>query len=149
MNRKMRYFATFVVMTACLTGLHCGDDNPAGPESALVGTWELISITTLEDGVTFNAGQTIDLGDGATMSMTGTLVITETTYAWSVTVTWTFPGTPPQTETERISGTYTVDGSTLTLTEDGSGDVETAKFSRTGNRLTIEDDEQKMVLEKK
>lgn len=149
MNRNIKYLASLVVTAACLSWMQCSTDNPTKPQSSLVGNWELVSITAKATSTTFNAGETVDLGGGTTMAMTGSLVLSETNFTLSLTVTWTFPGTAPETETDTTSGTYSTDGSTMTFVEDGGGDTETLTYSHSGSRLTLEDDEQKLAFQKK
>ncbi|MFQ5601981.1 MAG: lipocalin family protein [bacterium] len=149
MNRIIKYLATCVMLTACLSWLHCSDNNPTNPNSGLVGDWELVSNTAKATNATVTAGEIIDLGDGTTMKMTGSVNFTDKNITLSLTVTWTFAGIPPQTETLSISGTYTIDGSTMTIVEAGTQETETLTFSLNGSRLTLENDEQKSVFEKK
>jgi hypothetical protein len=48
-----------------------------------------------------------------------------------------------------VTGTYTINGSTLFFTEDTSGDTFALDISVSGNRLTIEDDDIKLVFRKR
>ncbi len=67
------------------------------------------------------------------MGLTLTITFTETTYV-GVAV---FPGDP----TENFSGTYTIEGQTLTLNETGQATPELMTYSLSGTILTLSGDD--------
>lgn len=148
MKRTIKNLAVFVLLVICIAWMNCGDDdNPLAP-SSLAGTWNLVTFTNKEDNITATAGQPVDIGNGITLTISGTAVLTETRYDITLTQTTSIPGLPPQTDEENFTGAYSISGSTLTTTEDGTGEIDTATISRSGNQLTIEDVETKTVWEK-
>ncbi len=140
---------TLVVLFAtCISWMNCGDDdNPLAP-SSLAGTWNLVTFTDKENNVTVNAGEATDIGGGILFTVTGSLVLTETRYTFTLSITFSIPGFPPDTETITSTGTYSISGSTLTIVEDGTGETDTITISTSGDQLTLEDVESKMVFEK-
>ena len=137
-----------LLFSLCVFGMSCGDDdNPLTPGS-LAGNWILATFTDMEENFTVNAGVPTDIGNGVTVTVTGSLVLTETRYTFSLSTTDSVPGFPPDTETISSSGTYTISGSTLRNTDDNTGETETSTISRSGDQLTNEDDEVKMVFNK-
>ena len=139
---------TLVVLFAtCISWMNCGDDNPLAP-SSLAGTWNLVTFTDKEDNFTVNAGEATDIGQGTIFTVTGSLVLTETRYTFTLSLTVSIPGFPPETETLTSTGTYSISGSTLTIVEDGTGETGTVTISTSGDRFTLEDDEVTMVFEK-
>ena len=147
MKRMIKALTLFVLFATCISWMNCGDDNPLAP-SSLAGTWNLVSFTDKEDNVTVNAGEATDIGGGIIFTVTGSLVLTETRYTFTLSITFSIPGLPPATDTETSTGTYSISGSTLTIVEDGTGETETINISTSGDRLTLEDDEVKLVFEK-
>lgn len=148
MKRTIKNSALFVLLVTCMAWMNCGDgDNPLAP-SSLAGTWKLVTFTSKTDNFTATAGQATDIGNGVTITVTGSIVLTETRYTLRITSTISAPGLPPQTDATNSTGTYSVSGSTMTATEDGTGEVNTSTISRSGNRLTSEDSESKTVWEK-
>ncbi|MFQ6112660.1 MAG: lipocalin family protein [bacterium] len=148
MNRTIKTLILFVLFGTCISWMNCGnDDNPLTP-SSLAGTWELVTFTDKTTNVTANAGEATDIGEGATMTVTGSLVLTETRYTFTLSITISMSGLPPDTETMTSTGTYSIGGSTLTIVEDGTGETNTATISISRGRLTLEDDEVKLVFEK-
>ena len=67
----MRNLAALTALIVCVTG--CGDDNPTGPESDLVGSWDLVG-TNLFDILSEGLTDAL-VEDGA--SRFGALVIVE------------------------------------------------------------------------
>ncbi|RMF57458.1 MAG: hypothetical protein D6743_18955 [Calditrichaeota bacterium] len=124
-----------------------GDDNPL-EVSQLTGTYTMVSITDKVDNVTTSAGDVSQIG-GVTGVVTGALDVTETTFTLSLTITPAAGSAVTLTAT----GFYTLNGSkmsfTITTTTipdiDGTG---TLDIDLTGNRLTLEDDETKLVFDK-
>ena len=106
-----------ILMTACTeaTGVELDD---------LAGTWtaESIVFTSVADPTL-----TVDVRDeGTTMSLT---LGADGTFSWA----FGFPGEASENET----GTYTVFGNTMTITEWGEGDTETITIARVGDTLTL------------
>ncbi|MFQ5707487.1 MAG: hypothetical protein ACE5HO_08580 [bacterium] len=149
MQRTNHNLLFLVLLMASIFWIACGDgDNPLAP-SKLSGSWKFVSLTDKASSTTMTAGDQVDI-NGLTGTITGTLVLTETTFTFTFTITPT--GAPPQTLT--FSGTYTISSSTLTavVTNSTIPDVEvgttTFTITRSGNRLTFEDNESKWVYEK-
>jgi len=147
MKRIIKASTLVVLFATCISWMNCGDDNPLAP-SSLAGTWNLVIFTDKEDNITVNAGEATDLGQGVIMIVTMGLVLTETRYTFASSITVSVPGFPPETETITSTGTYSISGSTLTTVEDGTGDTDTSTISTSGDQLTIEDDEVKLVFQK-
>ncbi len=148
MKRIIKALTLIVLFAACIPWMNCGgDDNPLAP-SSLAGTWNLVTFTDKEDNFTVNAGEATDIGQGITMTITGSLLLTETRYTFTLLIIASISGFPPETETLTSTGTYSVSGSTLTIVEDGTGETGTVTMSTSGDRLTLEDDEVTMVFEK-
>lgn len=150
MKRIVNCFLLLVLAVAPVSWMNCSNgDNPLDPGS-LAGTWTLVSLTDKTVNLTLQAGVPTPIpgGGGATLTVTGSLVLTDTRYTFSFTVTTNIPGQAPQTDTEFSAGTYTINGSTLVTIEDGSGETDSLTISREGNRLTIEDNESRFVFQK-
>ncbi|MFQ5652594.1 MAG: lipocalin family protein [bacterium] len=148
MKRTIKTSLLFVLLAACMAGMSCGnDDNPLAP-SSLAGTWKLVTFTNKTDNFTATAGQPVDVGGGVIVTVTGTSVLTETRYDFTITQITEIPGLPSQTDEFKSAGTYSVNGSTMTATDDGTGEVTTFTMSRSGNRLTLENAESKTVWDK-
>jgi len=147
MKRIIKAFTLVLLFATCISWMNCGEDNPLGP-SALVGTWNLVTFTDKGDNYTVNAGEATDIGQGIIVTITGTLVLTETRYTATSSFTVSNPGFPPATEAIASTGTYSTSGSTLTIVEDGTGETDTITISTNGDRLTLEDDDVKVVYQK-
>jgi len=145
-----------------LVWLNCGDGaNPVAVDlsdpSTLRGTYKLISITdksgeNLPEDVTIVADQptTVDLfGVPVTITISGTLKLTDTRFTLTVTLKMSVPGLPEQTETETATGTYSINGSTFTITSDDP-EVGTLVYTITaqGLQIILENDEERLVFEK-
>ncbi|MFQ5603863.1 MAG: hypothetical protein ACE5HS_11390 [bacterium] len=149
MERTIKKITLFVFLTSSFTWFYCGDDaNPLAPKE-LAGSWTFVSLTNKIDNITISAGDQADIG-GMTGIITGTLELTETTFTFTFTISAT--GIPPQSLA--FSGTYSISGSTLTAIVSSSTvpDIEvgtnTFTISRSGDRMTFEDDESKWVYDK-
>ena len=106
-----------ILMTACTeaTGVELDD---------LAGTWTAHSIvfTSVADPTLI-----VDVtDDGATMSLT---LGADGTFSWA----FVSPGEASENET----GTYTVFGNTMTITESGEDHPETSTIARSGDTLTL------------
>jgi heat shock protein HslJ len=153
MKRTINSLILIALLTTAIFWITCGDDdNPVAPRE-LAGTYTFVSLTDKIENFTINAGDMVDLdGPGALPAgaLTGTLELTETTFTFTFTITPA--GAAPITLT--ASGTYTISGSTLTAVTIGSTvpglevGTETLEISLSGNRLTLEDDETKLVFDK-
>ena len=148
MKRTIKALTLVVLFATCISWMNCGDDdNPLAP-SSLAGTWNLVNFTDKENNVTVNAGEATDIGGGIIFTVTGSLVLTETRYTFTLSITFSIPGFPPDTETITSTGTYSISGSTLTIVEDGTGETETITISTSGDQFTLEDNEVKLVFQK-
>ena len=148
MKRIIKALTLVVLFATCISWMNCGDDdNPLAP-SSLAGTWNLVTFTDKENNISVNAGEATDIGQGVIITVTGSLVLTETRFTSTLSITLSIPGIPPFTETDTATGTYSISGSTLTIVEDGTGETDTVTISTSGDRLTLEDDEVKLVFEK-
>ncbi len=156
---KMRTYSTLFLLTGALLYLNCGGSNPLdlGDPSSLVGNYTLVSImdktgVIVAPDFTAEAGratQVVIQGVTVTVTIAGSLLLTDTEFTLTLTVTTSAPGLPPQTENLSSTGTYTINGSTITITEDVSGDTFALTISVSGNRLTIEDNDIKLVFRKR
>ncbi len=148
MKRIIKALTLVVLFATCISWMNCGDDdNPLAP-SSLAGTWNLVIFTDKEDNFTVNAGEATEIEQGITITITGSIILTETRYTFALLMTASIQGFPTQTETTASTGTYSISGSTLTIVEDGTGETETTNISTSGNRMTLDDDEMTMVFEK-
>ena len=159
MKHILNISMAFVLLATPIFWLNCDEDNPAGVDlnnpSTIPGTYNLVSLTdkTGEMGVpgtTFTAGEPLQViveGVTITITITGSLVLAETRYTFAQTVKISSPGAPDAMETVSDTGTYSISGSTLSAVSDEGG-TETFTISVSGNRITLEDDEVKLVLEK-
>jgi len=123
------------------------DDNPVSATS-YAGTWNLVTFTEKDSNYTVNAGEPTEMGPGIFITITGTLILTETRFTLTQSMTLSMSGLPTETEDVTSTGTYSITGSTLTIVLDGTGETETMAISRSDNRVTIEDNEIIMVFEK-
>ena len=153
MKRAINNLILFVFLATCIAWINCGDDeNPLEP-SQLAGTYTFVSVTDKVDNITTNTGDTQDLDGPGPLpggAITGSLELTETTFTFTIIVTPT--GAPSVTVT--ASGTYTISGSTMTTTVTSSTipelevGTDTFTISLSGNRLTLENDETRLVFDK-
>jgi len=105
------------MIVALTVSVSCDDDDDAGDitgDNALLGTW---GYTESEEGEDYEYSAAVTFKSDAT----GTVVSTET-----------YEGT---TETYTDSFTWSSDGNELTIELDG--EIETAAYSISGNKLTI------------
>ncbi len=86
MKRIIKALTLVVLFTTCISWMNCGDDNPLAP-SSLAGTWNLVTFTDKENNVTVNAGEATDIGGGIIFTVTGSLVLTETRYTFTLSIT--------------------------------------------------------------
>jgi len=134
------------------------DDTPRA--SQLVGAYDLVSlkdktgeITTQPDRTLF-AGVpnpiTISLGGGATALVTfilnGQLTLSATTYTFTSTIITQVNGVS-ETETESTVGSWTIDGQTMTITDQQETDVVT--WSLVQGRLTLSNPETEIVFQRR
>ncbi len=148
MQRTLKTLLLFLFFGMFISLMSCKDeDNPVSSPS-LVGTWDLVTFTDKESGYTVNAGVPTEIQQGITLTITGSLVATETDFTFTQSMTISMSGYPSETEDMTSTGAYSISGSTLTIVEDDSGQSDTMTISRSDNRLTIEDDEVRMVFDK-
>jgi len=148
MKRTTPNFILLGLLVISAIGMGCSDDNNPLAPSSLAGTWKLVTYTDKAMNVTANAGVPTDIGNGAKITITGTIVLTEKRYTYTVAITTAVPGAPPQTQTINSAGTYSIRGAVITAVEDGSGETTVFTISRAGNRLTLDNSEQNSIWEK-
>ncbi|MGH7454161.1 MAG: hypothetical protein ACRENG_22600, partial [bacterium] len=148
MKRTTQNFILLALLMAGTIWLGCSDDNNPLAPSSLAGTWKLAIYTDKAMNVTANAGVPTDIGNGAKITITGTIVLTEKRYTYSLTITTSVPGAPPQTQTINSAGTYSIRGAVITAVEDGTGETTVFTMSRSGNRLTLDNSEENSVWDK-
>lgn len=107
----------------------CSSSNSTGPNGSLVGTWNLTTV----NGSSLPA--IIQALSPDTVSITqGSVVLTSSTWNFSATIQLSIAGLHTDT-TQADSGTYTVNGSTLSMTATGDTSVTTATVN--GNTVTV------------
>ena len=135
----MRNLAALTALIVCVTG--CGDDNPTGPESDLVGSWDLVG-TNLFDILSEGLTDAL-VEDGA--SRFGALVIvelvlSETSEEDLVGPSWVtirFNGNRTY-EDNGDKGTWGIEGNDLTMvSEEGRGSDVRFEFFLDGDDLTL------------
>jgi hypothetical protein len=105
------------------------DDEPAGPEDSVAGTYALISISSQNVPTTVFQDATTQIE-----VLSGSLTLTATnTWTGSINTRTTTSGVPLE-ETLTASGTFTVSGNTITFTD--ASDLSTFTATRTGDTLT-------------
>ena len=111
---------TFLLFSAC------SDDDPTGPGAdSIVGVWKGVKNTVFYGSLTNPDSSNVEiLTDDISFTLT---IKDDNTY----TVEFVFLGV-----TESISGTWSVSGNTITITEPGEPTV-TSDYSISGNTLTI------------
>ena len=127
-RHPLRAILVLPLAVLALAGLAtgCSDDDPVDPpvETDLSGTYELASLT--------QAGTTI----GPPLA-TGTLVLTQTTYAIDLTVPNPDDPFGPGINT-LDNGTYSTDGNTWTQESSNTGLQGVGTFSLQGGALTVD-----------
>ncbi len=155
----MKHFINNSILAVCLICsfilIGCSDDNPVNPEQMieLSDEYTLFSITDKGDNITTNAGSLTDLDGAAGPSpegiLTGSIEFTET--AFTFTLVLTPSGAAPITLA--ASGTYSINEAAISFVVEESGipDVEVSTLimnaNLRGNRLTLEDDERRLVFD--
>ena len=87
MKRTIKTMLLFILFGTCISLMSCeDDDNPLSP-SSLAGTWNLVSFTDKASNFTVTAGEPTDMGQGMTMTITGSLVLTETRFTMTQSIT--------------------------------------------------------------
>jgi hypothetical protein len=105
------------------------DDDPAGPEDSVAGTYALLSISsqTVPTTVFQDATTQIEV-------LSGSITLTATnTWTGTISTRTTTNGVPLE-ETLNASGTFTVSGSSITFTD--ASDSSTFTATRNGDTLT-------------
>ncbi len=129
MNRLSKMKTTIFLLTVTLSAAlftSCKDDD-GGNESSIVGTWKEVSFSDEE----FKNGVSQGIIDSGTISDQDAITFTfksdgkfvESYIELSKTVT--------------DSGTYTIKDNVLSITYDGSSDIEEVAFTVAGNVLTL------------
>jgi len=160
MKRVSHLLTLLAVLLFSLFGLNCNGDNPAinlDDPSTLVGSYDLVSaLDKIGDigppGTTYQAGeatQIVEQGVTVTVTLTGTLVLTETRFTFMFTGIFSAPGVPTQTENDNSTGTYSINGTTITTVDDSDGTTDSSTISASGNRVTIDDSDITLVFEKR
>ncbi|NIR47200.1 hypothetical protein GWO43_01765 [candidate division KSB1 bacterium] len=141
MKPTIQKFISSVLYTVFVSWMTCSVD-PLSPE-ALRGSWTMLSLTDKRTNTTFVADRPVDIGNGATRTVSGVLLIGDFGAALQeseiniiISTRTTIPGQGQQDDFERFFGTYDIEGFTLTI--DGT---KVFKISRSEFRLTLEDDE--------
>ena len=120
-----------------------GNNNNVTP-ATLPGRWKFVSAQsqafTVRSGqptITKYGGIPTDTDVGERTTATGSFTLTNTKYNLSGTVTITAPGHVPFTKTVTATGSYSVNGSTVTLFDDESGKQTNLTALQDGNELTL------------
>jgi len=148
MKRTTQNFILLGLLVISTIGMGCSDDNNPLAPSSLAGTWKLVTYTDKAMNVTAHAGVPTDIGNGAKVTITGTIVLTEKRYTYTLAITTSVPGAPPQTQTINTAGTYSIRGAVITGVQDGTGETTVFTMSRAGNRLTLDNSEQNSIWDK-
>jgi hypothetical protein len=118
----MKRMAAIAMAFAVVATSACGKDDksPTGNNNTTVGTYSLDKVdggalpATLFDGMVDVDGTVVELKIEITA---GTMTLAaNNTFTGSMALRLTVPGSPAQTETAPVSGTYTVSGNSITLT---------------------------------
>ena len=122
---KLRHLTISTLALILMTG--CGDDAVTGVNADLIaGTWTATKMVFTADA---DPNDFVDIiaDEGAALEI---VFDADGTYDF----TFTFPGFPDENET----GTYSVSGSTMTITPAGEA-AETFTISRDGDTMTLTD----------
>jgi hypothetical protein len=135
----MRSFAKLALLGLLVTAAACGGDGPSAPTS-IAGTYNLQTIDGDEPPVTVwdEPGLKIEIISG------NFVLAANETFTTTVNLRETSDG-QVQTDSETLSGTYSVSGSTVTFVL-ADGDSETATIA--GDTLTFTDGESSVVFRK-
>ena len=91
------------------------------------------------NGITYTASSTIS----------GTLTLTDTRYTISTTLITAVPTLPTQTINATDTGTYMINGSSITIDSDDPDEpTMTGTITTNGSQVTIEDTDSRFVFEK-
>jgi hypothetical protein len=166
MKRKGLVASLAVVLVVSLFTVGCESDSDSGSSDggSLTGTWDWKSIKI--DGLTIPSdaagiqavvtGGAIPTGGSTTIDMAfiqglagelggqadGSVTVTlsaDMSMSITYTLTATMPGEAPISESDTVTGTYSVSGNTLTVTMNVEGTEESVsiEYSVNGNTLTL------------
>ena len=133
----MRSWLKPMVLVAAFATVGCGDDS-SGPDAqaSLVGTWDVRSING--NNLPWTETQTFE---GITCTFTlHAMVVTFTrnnTYTGTEESSGACAGQTFPRSTDAFSGTYSVQGNQITLTDSEDDDPQTGTFTISGSTLTI------------
>jgi hypothetical protein len=161
-NKKLLLLVFLVIGIA---SMNCTGMNPIidlDDPSTFPGSYKIVSYTDLsgedfgQPGFTILSNKpttiTFQLGETSitmTVSLTGTLTLTETRYTISQTMTMSISGLAEEIQTETDAGTYIIEGSTITIaSDDPSEDPEVGTISVNRGEMTIEFAATRVVLQK-
>jgi hypothetical protein len=116
--------AALVLLVAC--------DSATAPQSAILGTWNLQTVNGAFLPYTVSgsgANRTDMISNMVTFSSSGAFSVTAVRRTWTNSV-------PGALSTTNSTGTYTVNGSTISITTEGETGVETATLNDAGDTLT-------------
>ncbi|MFP6643961.1 MAG: hypothetical protein VCF24_10450 [Candidatus Latescibacterota bacterium] len=134
----MRNLAALTALVVCVTG--CGDDNPTGPESDLVGSWDLVG-TNLFDIPSEGFTDAL-VEDGASRFealLIVELVLSETSeedFVADLRSTIRFNGNRTYEDNSGDEGTWGIEGNDLTMVSEEGSDVR-FEFFLDGDDLTL------------
>jgi len=137
---KKKLLLSIVIILVALFSVACDKDDPASP-SSLAGSYVLVSMQDKGEGVTLYAGQPTDYL-GVTMTINGTLTLTETNFTMSFSIYMAGYGT----ENASDAGTYSCSGNQMTITSGGESGTYTYTFN--GTQLVMDSSYEKLVWNK-
>ena len=132
--------------------------------SSLAGTYDWVSITDKTGDLFDLPNQTLVAGEDNQVTMTdsgqsitvvfnisGTMTFTTSRFTMVTNTSVTIPGFGTQSDSDTDTGSYTVSGSTMSLVSDNDEDEgpDSLTLSADGNRLTMEDADIRLILEKR
>jgi|GEM_PF-1025603 len=137
--------------------------NDPSPSSTIIGQWELQSMVdktgTLLGGsnrsVTAGTATTFSVDNGgqtfqAVFLIDGGIVFTSDRYEVTLSTTITISGVGSNSDTTVDTGSYTIDGGTMTITSDTPDPDDPGpivlSWSMVDNTLSLEDEESRMVF---
>jgi len=166
MRNLIRTQLGFLLIT-CILGLNCKDENnpliDLNDPSTYIGKYKLISFIDKtgdlfgqQAGLIFNADQPttfqLELNGityTASSTISGTLTLTDTRYTISTTLITAVPTLPTQTINATDTGTYMINGSSITIDSDDPDEPTiTGTITTNGSQVTIEDTDSRFVFEK-
>lgn len=140
--------ASLLVVALLLPFVGCDKDSGTVSLADLVGFYLLRTLTDKGTNTTYTAGQP-HTEDGVTITVTGTLELTQNTYESIFQYHYEAPLLGLEdTETEEDTGTYTINGNKVTLVSDEDNETTELTFDLDGDVLTLEDDEMASIWDR-